>query len=297
MGVEVVEPNPPVCHVGITLFHQPAHRLREVKLGAPVSRLHMPPASQWFDHYKEVGRALAHVLIVAPLGPARGQRLSGAHRLVEHDGLLVEANGRVLRVVGLLIQVEYIFHCRYELGAYLRDTPLLVLPGLKLVLAKRARMVSGEMRSTKPNSTALPASMRSVQWSWPAGTGLYATAIRCACCSPVSAWRHRSCTLSVSSASTPPARKRTRTRLTVLRQTSKASSILASLQPSPSLSGTWARTRVRALLWPRWTTVCRRERSKLVKVTAAEVSDEVAAGMGCSFHAHELTTFVRVCVD
>jgi hypothetical protein len=30
-------------------------------------------------------------------------------------------------------------------------------------------MVSGEIDSTKPNSTALPASRRIVQWSWPCG--------------------------------------------------------------------------------------------------------------------------------
>jgi hypothetical protein len=105
---------------------------------------------------------------------------------MQNDRFLVEADGRVLRVVRLVVQVEHVLHRRHELGAYLGKTPLLVLPWLELVLRKRARMVSGEMRSTKPSSTALPASRRSVQWSWPSGTGLQAMAMRCACCSP---WR------------------------------------------------------------------------------------------------------------
>jgi hypothetical protein len=51
------------------------------------------------------------------------------------------------------------------------------------------------MCSTKPSSTALPASIRSVQWSWPAGTGLHAIAIRWACCAPVSAAERRAALL------------------------------------------------------------------------------------------------------
>jgi hypothetical protein len=58
---------------------------------------------------------------------------------------------------------------------------------------------------------------------------------------------------------------------------------------------------VRALVRPRWMTVCSRERSKSVTVRAADVVGdelvEVAAGTGCSFHAHELTTSVRFCAD
>ncbi len=40
------------------------------------------------------------------------------------------------------------------------------------------RTVSGEMRRTYPNSTVWPASIRTVQWSWPPGTLLHVIAMR-----------------------------------------------------------------------------------------------------------------------
>ncbi len=43
-------------------------------------------------------------------------------------------------------------------------------------------MVLGEMLFKNPNSTAFCASRRTVQWSWPSGDGLQATAMRWAVC-------------------------------------------------------------------------------------------------------------------
>ena len=54
-------------------------------------------------------------------------------------------------------------------GAHLRNAPLLLLPWFEGVFFRRSRTVSWDRDSTKPSSTALPASARSVQWSWPSG--------------------------------------------------------------------------------------------------------------------------------
>jgi hypothetical protein len=88
-------------------------------------------------------------------------------------------------VVWHLIEHQYVLHGGHGLTAQLLgETPLTMLPGFKCIFFKSARMVSGEIVSTKPSSTALSASMRSVQRSCPSGTVLQASAMRCACCGP-----------------------------------------------------------------------------------------------------------------
>src|SRR3989441_3865506 len=153
------------------------------------------------------------------------------------------------------------------------------------------RMVSGEMDSTKPNSTAFPANKRTVQWSWPVGTGLHAMAIRWAACPPVKAWRYRAWRLSCSTASNPPSRYNCRTRMEVLRLTSKVAQICWSVQPSSALSKMRARVKVRALALPAWMNVYRDARS---------VSDSVT-GIGCCMEvlllSHHHLTPVNIILD
>ncbi len=130
-------------------------------------------------------------------------------------------------------------------------------------------MVLGEMFVTNPNSTAFCASKRTVQWSWPSGDGLQATAIRWAVCKPERTLRRCCCTLSCKTASTPPSPKRLRTLPMVARQISKAAVIWSSLQPSDSFSATLARVIDRALAFPRWTNTCKCCSSASVSFTAS----------------------------
>ena len=129
-------------------------------------------------------------------------------------------------------------------------------------------MVSTEIFSTKPSSTTLSASKRTVQWSCPSGAGLQATAIRWAVCRPDSALRRCCWTCSCKTASNPPWAKRRRTLATVAWHTSRASARAAVLQPWADLSRMRARVSVRALALPRRTKVSRVVRSSSVKVTA-----------------------------
>src|SRR5690242_21470374 len=116
----------------------------------------MSPAGQRLDEDEKVGRAMPFVFIVAPLDLARRWWQAWTDGGMQHDGLLIEADGRVPCVVGHRVEGQDIFHGGDELAAHHGDTPLLVAPGLQFVIFRSARMVSSEMRSTNPSSTAFP---------------------------------------------------------------------------------------------------------------------------------------------
>src|ERR1700686_4470470 len=231
----------------------------------------MAPAGKRFDEEKQIGGAQPLILVINPLWLSRLHWLGRPHVRLGRDQFFVEANGWITRVVLLFVQIQHIFHWRDEFGPYSWNAPLFVLPGLEFVFLSNWRMVSGEMDSTKPNSTAFPANKRTVQWSWPVGTGLHAMAIRWAACPPLKAWRYRCCRLSSNTASKPPSRYNCRTRMAVLRLTSKAAQMCWSVQPSSALSKMRARVKVRALALPAWMNVCNDARSLSESVT----------GMGC----------------
>jgi hypothetical protein len=161
MAVEVVRDDPRVLRGWVAFLDQPVGCLGKVQLGAPLGHGHTPPADQRFDHHEQVGGPLPHILVITPHRLAVHRWLGGAGLDVQHDRLLVEADGGVLRVIGLVVQVENVLNRGDTLGTYVREAPLLVLPRLELVLRKRVRMVSGEIDVTKPKATALPASRRS----------------------------------------------------------------------------------------------------------------------------------------
>src|SRR6185369_8881687 len=108
---------------------------------------------------KQVGRALPFVFAVDP------QRLSSAHRQrftrlgQQLLAGLIGANEFVSRCIGGLIQIQNLFHLRYERGVGLRrNAPLLFEPRLKFVFFNPSRTVSSEMCSTMSNATRRSAS-------------------------------------------------------------------------------------------------------------------------------------------
>ncbi len=122
---------------------------------------------QFVDHQPDI-------LDVSALDLTGSQGQRGACLGMQDNGFLVQADGRIGQVIGLRIQVQHILHGRNEVTAYGWDAPLMMLPGFELILFNKDRIVSRAMCSTNPSSTALPASRRSVQWSWPAGASLQA---------------------------------------------------------------------------------------------------------------------------
>lgn len=52
---------------------------------------------------------------------------------MQHHGLLIQANGRVLRVILLLVKIQHIFHGRDKLASDFGETPVFMLPRLQFV--------------------------------------------------------------------------------------------------------------------------------------------------------------------
>src|SRR2546421_1205227 len=290
MRIQVILHNANVFRLRIDRIHQPADAVGIVDLGAMLGHLHMAPARQRFDEEKQIGGAQSLILVIDALDLSWLQWHWGPHVGLWGHELFVKADAGIARIVLFFIEIQHILHRSDKLRSYGWNAPLFMLPGLEFVFLSNWRMVSGEIDSTKPSSTAFPASKRTVQWSWPPGAGLHATAIRWAACPPLKAWRYRFCRLSCSTASNPPSRYTCRTRMEVLRLMSKAAQISWSVQPSAALSKTRARVKVRALALPAWMNVCNEARSLSESVT----------GMGCFigdslfFHHHLIPVNIQL---
>src|SRR5581483_6069505 len=242
--------------------------------GTPLGHLRRPPAQQRLEDHEQVGRAVAHVLVVvAGWLPRRGrQRHAGlADQLHRH---LVEADQRPPGVVGAVVDFQHVLHPGYELPALpRRDDPLLLEVGLKFVFLSTRRTVSSLTDSKTSNSTSLSASSFSVQRARPSGGWEQARAISRASAAP-SNFRSRlgrPWGLRPSAGSKPRSTNHWRTRSTVRRPQSRAPAIWASSQAGPP--GAWsafrrmrARVRVRADRLPAEVKAVRRSRSSGVKV-------------------------------
>src|SRR5258706_3283533 len=213
--VQVILHQADVLGLRVDLIDEPAHHLGVVVHGALRSHLDVPPAGQWLNQHEQVARATAFVLVIHALRLAWLNRNRRLHISMPHHRLFIQADGRILRVILLLVQVEHIFHGRYELASDCGQAPVFMLPGFEFVFLSSSWMVLGEMFVTNPNSTAFCASKRTVQWSWPSGAGLHATAIRWPVWRPERALRRCCCTLSCKTASSPPWANRPRTLVTV----------------------------------------------------------------------------------
>src|SRR6266446_302499 len=253
LRVEVVHDQADHARLWIDLIHQPADRLREIQPGALLGQLHRTATGQRFHKHEQVRRPQAFIFRVGALGMARLHRQWLAHLPMDHQRLFVKTDPWSLGIIRLGVQIQHVLHGRHKVRIHGGNAPLLMLPGLQRVFFSNWRTVSGEIRRTYPNSTAWPASIRTVQWSCPSGTVLHVIAMRWAACPSLSAWCRRACRLSVSTASTPPAPYRCRTLRMVWSDTSKASTISPLLQPSSHLSRARARVNVRALALPRRT--------------------------------------------
>src|SRR6266487_54482 len=267
--VEIVHHQANHTCLGIDLIGQPADRLSKIQPGALLAHLDTTASGQRFDEHKQVRRPQALIFRVGALRITRLDRQWLADLPMDHQWLFVKTDQRGGGIIGLGIQVQHILHCGHKVGIDVRNAPLLMLPGLQCVFLSSWRTVSGEMRRTYPNSTAWPASMRTVQWSCPSGTLLHVMAMRWAACSSLSAWRRRSCRLSVSTASMPPARHRCRILRIVCCVMSSISAMSASVHPSSLLSKTRARVRVLALALPRRTKNSTWVRSSLLRCIGA----------------------------
>ena len=260
-------PGPPAPLGPPDRLHPPASASAgEVLHRAPFGHRHLPPAGQGFTGQEQVAGALPPVLVVLPQWMSRLRRQRGPGLGQQLGGGLVKADHRPLWVIGFGVQslprtgygVQHILHVGHELGAHLGDAPLFLLPGLERVFFSRRRTPSWDREDANPNSTTFPAKRRRVQWSWPSGAGLQASAIR-ACpvldtgwASPRSsnfrcrwAWRR-----SHRDPANPSWVNRCLIRYTVPSATSRASATWGAAQPASLLSRIRALAVNRAELFP-----------------------------------------------
>src|SRR5688572_655349 len=240
VGVEVIQHHPDHFSFRIGLIHKPSHLIGKVLHGAMLRHCYVSPAPLGLKEHKQVPGAASLVLVVISLRSAwLGWQ---AHSLLCHQLFigLVKAYLGALGVVRLLIQVQHFLHGGHELRAYRWNAPLLFLPRPQFCFFKTWRTVSGEIESAKPNSTTFPASRRKVQRAWPWGGSLQATAMRWACCLPLSLMPFPGRGRSLRALWRPSSTKRLRTRPTV------ALPVFRALATSWSVSSSWALSKIRA---------------------------------------------------
>src|SRR5579859_1554894 len=257
MRIEIIHHQTNALGLRVDLIDQPADGLGKIQPGASLTHLQAAKARQWLDKDKQISGPQSLILVIR----ASGRSWLGGPGITDfpmhHQRFLVKTDHWLAFIIGLSIQMQDILHRGNILRIHIGNAPVFVLPGFQLIFFNNCRIVSGEIDLTYPNSTALPANIRTVQWSWPDSTSLHAMAIRWAACSSLRACRRRSCRLSVKTAWTPLVRYRFLTVQIVCAQTLKASMISALLQPSSHLSTIQARFNVRALALPRRTNICR----------------------------------------
>src|SRR5215218_9282949 len=156
-----------------------AHHGGELQLSAVLGHSHLSSALEGFEGQEHVGHTPSLILGVDTLWLAglAGERLS--HLGQQLAGPLVEADYGSVRIVGLLVEVQDLFHPPHELGVVLGwDHPLLDEVRLEFVFLIAFLTVSWEMASTIPRPTAMSARSLKYQQLRPRGASEQAKAIR-----------------------------------------------------------------------------------------------------------------------
>src|SRR6185369_6137063 len=185
VDIEIVQDYPDHLGLGVALIDQPLHLVSEVLHGTLCRYRHVPPPRLGLTEEKEIAGAVAFVFIIIArcLSGLDWQRLAGLPNQLFTGFIKIDL--RAQGIIGLGIQVQHVFHGRHKLPAHLRQTPLLVLPGLEGVFLRIWRTVSRAIESAKPNSMTWSTSSCRVQWGWPVGAGVQAIAMRWASCLPL----------------------------------------------------------------------------------------------------------------
>ena len=253
VDVQVVQHHADLLGVRVVFLDQLPQTLGDIQLGALLGNLDVPPSPVWLEEGKQVARSVALVFVVDAFGSSRldGKRRS---RMVEElAGAFVEADGGIQRIIRFFIQVQDVFHVIDDLGVYLGNAPLLVLPWLEIPFFRVSRTVSSEMLSTTLISTRRSASSCIVHTARPSGGEEHANAISVASPRPS---RRRGCPergSSSSAASRPPVTNRRRVRYTVSEWTSSSAAMRDADIPSCECSNDRARRIFRAVCFPRRT--------------------------------------------
>src|ERR671910_221784 len=135
-----------------------AHHGGELQLSAAFGHSHLSSALEGLECQEHVGLTPSLILKVDTLWLTgfAGKRLS--HLGQQLAGSLVEAHYGSVRIVGLFVEVQDLFHAPHELGVVLGwDHPLLDQLRLEFVFLSVLRTVSCETFSTMPRAPPLSA--------------------------------------------------------------------------------------------------------------------------------------------
>src|SRR4029453_10693970 len=187
MGVQIITDDNDLYCRSVACPQEVGHFVGPVYLRTPFAHRDVPPAHQRFAEHKNARGARTLVFIVHATRMLGRLSDGRPHFLQELDRLLIHAEHRIPRIVGLGIDLQHFLHTRCELGIGGRgNDPVFDLPGRKMVFFKVLRRVSWLTDSTSSNATACAAKKRSVQLANPDGGGPSRKAMILASCIPSS---------------------------------------------------------------------------------------------------------------
>ena len=162
------------------------HLVCPVCLGPMFRCICLAPTGQCFSKQKDAAGPISYIFIIFPFRPTalHWNGCSGfAEKLV---WFLIHADDRIIRIIGLLIQIQNILHTGDKCGiVFGRDNPALFQVRLELVFFRTWPTAAWEMLSIISNSTARSARRRKVHFPRPCGGSLQLKAMILASTSPV----------------------------------------------------------------------------------------------------------------
>jgi hypothetical protein len=108
----------------------------------------------WLHQHKQVARATAFVLVIDALRLSWLNRNGRVDIGMQRHWFLIQTDGGVVRIILLLVEVQQVFHGRDTLTSNGGKVPVLMRPAFQFIFLSSWWMVLGEMRETKPSSTA-----------------------------------------------------------------------------------------------------------------------------------------------
>ena len=220
--------------LGIRAGQQVADERHEVCLASALCDRDGPLPSFGLDSHEQIGRAVAHVLVVHFFGAARVHRQRCTAVADELQALLVDADDRLCARHRPRVQLKQGVHATAVLLSQRANAPHQLAPGLEIVFLSMRRTVSRLTLAMPTSCRAARSSSTIVQRCRPAGGVEHASAVTRAS-SSVSYWRglpERA--TSKTANSTPPCRYAARVRHTAVRPIPRTAMIWASGTPLSS---------------------------------------------------------------
>ena len=130
---------------------------------AGISYCYMALSCQRFKHHKQVNNTISAIFIVNLFNFTR---LYWQRRSAFFDKLticFIKAYNRPHFIIRILINIKYIFHCRYEFRSGFWDTPFFNKPWFKFIFFKAVPTAVDDIESITLSSTSLSAIICNVQ--------------------------------------------------------------------------------------------------------------------------------------